>query len=96
MAFTISSIRMTVEVASMSTVIAMLRIPSDPVNSITISATIAAASTGIVADAFTDYSQYSPLRDNDSYRALAAAGGLIVTGPTGTNVNDLTLILTDR
>lgn len=36
------------------------------------------------------------LADNDSYHALKAAGDLIVTGPTGTNVNDLTLILTDR
>ncbi len=35
------------------------------------------------------------LADNDSYRALKACGDLIVTGPTGTNVNDLTLILTD-
>ena len=34
------------------------------------------------------------LADNDSYRALQAAGCLIVTGPTGTNVNDLTLLLT--
>lgn len=29
------------------------------------------------------------LAENDSARVLAAAGGLIVTGPTGTNVNDL-------
>ncbi len=35
------------------------------------------------------------LNNNDSYRALKAAGDLIVTGPTGTNVNDLTLVLTD-
>lgn len=33
------------------------------------------------------------LADNDSYHALAACGGLIVTGPTGTNVNDLTVAL---
>ncbi len=33
------------------------------------------------------------LRDNDSYHALAETGGLIVTGPTGTNVNDLTVAL---
>ena len=33
------------------------------------------------------------LRDNDSYHALAESGGLIVTGPTGTNVNDLTVAL---
>ena len=35
------------------------------------------------------------LRDNDSYRALREVDGLIVTGPTGTNVNDLYLGLVD-
>ena len=35
------------------------------------------------------------LCSNNAYYALKAAGDLIVTGPTGTNVNDLTLILTD-
>lgn len=33
------------------------------------------------------------LQDNDSYRALLASGDLIITGPTGTNVNDLMVIL---
>ena len=33
------------------------------------------------------------LRDNDSYRALSAADALLVTGPTGTNVNDVSLVL---
>ncbi len=33
------------------------------------------------------------LMENDSYNALAQAGGLIVTGPTGTNVNDLSVAL---
>ena len=33
------------------------------------------------------------LADNDAYHALDAAGDLIRTGPTGTNVNDLTLLL---
>lgn len=33
------------------------------------------------------------LEDNDSYRALSSCGALIFTGPTGTNVNDLTLAL---
>ncbi len=33
------------------------------------------------------------LRRNDSYTALKAVGGLIVTGATGTNVNDLTCLL---
>ncbi len=33
------------------------------------------------------------LRNNDSYNALLKAGGLIFTGPTGTNVNDLSVAL---
>lgn len=33
------------------------------------------------------------LVDNDAYHALAACGGLLITGPTGTNVNDLTVAL---
>ncbi len=33
------------------------------------------------------------LRNNDSYHALYASGDLVVTGPTGTNVNDLILVL---
>lgn len=33
------------------------------------------------------------LRDNDAYHALKAIGGLIITGPTGTNVNDVSIAL---
>ena len=33
------------------------------------------------------------LANNDSYHALKASGDLILTGPTGTNVNDLMVIL---
>ncbi|MCL1799852.1 MAG: glycerate kinase [Promicromonosporaceae bacterium] len=33
------------------------------------------------------------LANNDSYQALKAVDGLIVTGPTGTNVNDISVIL---
>ncbi|WP_420908827.1 glycerate kinase type-2 family protein [Flintibacter muris] len=33
------------------------------------------------------------LEDNDAYHALAKADGLIVTGPTGTNVNDVAVVL---
>ena len=33
------------------------------------------------------------LADNDAYHALAAVNGLIVTGPTGTNVNDVAVAL---
>ena len=36
------------------------------------------------------------LRANDSYAFLAAAGELIVTGPTYTNVNDIVFALVDR
>ena len=36
---------------------------------------------------------HAVLRDNDSYHALQAVGGLIVTGPTGTNVNDVSVVL---
>ncbi len=36
------------------------------------------------------------LRDNDAYHALQAVDGLIVTGPTGTNVNDVACLLVKR
>ena len=36
------------------------------------------------------------LKNNDSYNALKAIGGLIITGPTGTNVNDLYAVLIKR
>ena len=36
------------------------------------------------------------LQDNDAYHALGAVDGLIITGPTGTNVNDLTVLLIQR
>lgn len=39
---------------------------------------------------------HSVLRDNDSYHALEKCGGLIKTGPTGTNVNDLAAVLIKR
>jgi len=32
------------------------------------------------------------LAENDSYHALKAAGDLLITGPTGTNVADLVLL----
>lgn len=35
------------------------------------------------------------LGNNDAYHALEAVGGLIKTGPTGTNVNDVTVALLD-
>ena len=33
------------------------------------------------------------LRENDAYHALKAVGNLIITGPTGTNVNDVAVVL---
>ena len=38
-------------------------------------------------------SVFDVLRDNDAYHALQAVSGLIVTGPTGTNVNDVAAAL---
>ncbi|MBQ4062185.1 MAG: hypothetical protein IJD14_04955, partial [Christensenellaceae bacterium] len=35
-------------------------------------------------------------QNNDSYNALNAARGLVFTGPTGTNVNDITVLLIDN
>ena len=39
---------------------------------------------------------YDVLRQNDAYTALKACGGLIVTGATGTNVNDVAVLLIRR
>ena len=36
------------------------------------------------------------LRQNDAYHALKKCDGLILTGPTGTNVNDLSVLLIRR
>ena len=36
------------------------------------------------------------LKDNDAYHALEKVDGLIMTGPTGTNVNDLSVVLIRR
>ena len=41
------------------------------------------------------YDPDAVLRENDSYHALKAVGGLVMTGPTGTNVNDVCLALLD-
>ena len=38
----------------------------------------------------------SVLMENDAYHALEACGGLIKTGPTGTNVNDVSGLLIDK
>ncbi len=35
------------------------------------------------------------LQDNDAYHALQAVDGLLMTGPTGTNVNDVAVALTE-
>ena len=39
---------------------------------------------------------YDVLQMNDAYHALQAVDGLIITGPTGTNVNDLSVVLIRR
>ena len=39
---------------------------------------------------------YRHLHNNDAYHALKACGGLITTGPTGTNVNDVSVLLIRR
>ena len=36
---------------------------------------------------------FSVLRNNDAYHGLGAVDGLIMTGPTGTNVNDVAVAL---
>lgn len=36
------------------------------------------------------------LMDNDAYNALKASNGLVITGPTGTNVNDFAVLLIKR
>ena len=36
---------------------------------------------------------FDVLRNNDAYNALKAVGGLVITGPTGTNVNDVAVAL---
>ena len=36
---------------------------------------------------------FDVLADNDSHHALEKCGGLVITGPTGTNVNDVTVAL---
>ncbi|MGJ4849039.1 glycerate kinase [Bacillota bacterium Meth-B3] len=57
------------------------------------------AAGGIVTGDFVEacrakgLSAQAHLQNNDAYAILGAADGLIFTGPTGTNVNDLTVLL---
>lgn len=39
---------------------------------------------------------YAELNENNAYEALKQTGGLIMTGPTGTNVNDFAMVLIRR
>ena len=39
---------------------------------------------------------FEVLRENDAYHALQKTGGLVMTGPTGTNVNDVAVLLLRR
>ena len=36
---------------------------------------------------------FDVLRNNDAYNALKAVDGLVITGPTGTNINDVAVAL---
>mgnify|MGYP003292615481 CR=1 FL=1 len=38
---------------------------------------------------------YQVLQNNDAYNALKKVGGLVITGPTGTNVNDVAVALVE-
>ena len=40
-------------------------------------------------------SVFEVLKENDAYHALQSIGGLIITGPTGTNVNDVAVALVE-
>ena len=39
---------------------------------------------------------FDTLKENDAYHALERSGGLIITGATGTNVNDVAVFLIKR
>ena len=39
---------------------------------------------------------YEALQNNDAYHALETVNGLIIAGPTGTNVNDVSVLLIKR
>lgn len=62
--------------------------PTDAAGGYADGATLAALRTA-------GYDVDKTLADNDAYHALQAVGGLIKTGPTGTNVNDVAVVLTD-
>ncbi len=60
--------------------------PTDAAGGLVDGATVARIREGDVDPA-------EALDENDSYRALEAGGALVRTGPTGTNVNDLRVVL---
>lgn len=43
-----------------------------------------------------EISIFDTLQENDAYNALKASGGLVITGATGTNVNDVAMVLIKR
>ena len=51
-----------------------------------------AVADGQTADEIGDIGSY--IENNDSYNAFKKCGGLIITGATGTNVNDIIIVLT--
>ena len=49
----------------------------------------------LAALAAAGWNVYDTLQNNDAYHALQAVDGLILTGPTGTNVNDVAVALVE-
>ena len=49
----------------------------------------------LAALAAAGWNVYDTLQNNDAYHALQAVDGLILTGPTGTNVNDVAVVLVE-
>ena len=60
--------------------------PTDAAGGYVDGATLAALEAG-------GWSGYAALQNNDSYHTLKAVDGLIITGATGTNVNDVAVAL---
>ena len=54
-----------------------------------------ATNEALAALAAAGWNVYDTLQNNDAYHALQAVDGLILTGPTGTNVNDVAVALVE-
>lgn len=62
---------------------------TDGIDGVTDAAGAVAHRSSVAQAAAAGVDAHRALAENDSYRFFDAAGGLIVTGPTGTNVNDV-------